>query len=126
MSKSKTVRARKEQSASSPAKSVKLYEGIRSYGEVFVKVNGLALDPRFDLRFHSPNGFEWGYGGSGPAQLSLALLADHLQNDEQALALHQDFKRAVVSGLARERWSLTTNDIERALESIQPSESKPL
>src|SRR5262245_22144387 len=29
-----------------------------------------------ELRNHSPTGFEWGYGGSGPAQLALALLVD--------------------------------------------------
>ena len=28
------------------------------------------LDPRLDLRRHSPDGFEWGYAGSGPAQLA--------------------------------------------------------
>lgn len=33
------------------------------------------LDPRFDIRKHSPDGFAWGYGGSGPAQLALALVA---------------------------------------------------
>ena len=27
------------------------------------------LNPRQELRNHSPTGFEWGYGGSGPAQL---------------------------------------------------------
>jgi Family of unknown function (DUF6166) len=117
MSKGKIVPVRQGRTAS-PAKSVKRYEGIRSHGEVFVKVNGRALDPRFDLRFHSPNGFEWGYGGSGPAQLSLALLADHLQSDERALALYQDFKRAVVSGLAHECWWLTADEIEHVLESI--------
>ena len=36
------------------------------------------LDSRRDLWNHSPTGFEWGYCGSGPAQLALALLADHL------------------------------------------------
>jgi hypothetical protein len=36
------------------------------------------LDPRLDLYNHSPTGFAWGYGGSGPAQLALALLADVL------------------------------------------------
>lgn len=30
------------------------------------------LPPKNNLRNHSPNGFNWGYGGSGPAQLSLA------------------------------------------------------
>jgi len=35
---------------------MKTYEGKRSYGQCFVAVNGRALDPRFDLRFHSPDG----------------------------------------------------------------------
>ena len=34
------------------------------------------LDLRLDLRNHSPTGFSWGYGGSGPAQLALAICAD--------------------------------------------------
>ena len=28
--------------------------------------------------FHSPTGFSWGYGGSGPADLALSILGDHL------------------------------------------------
>jgi hypothetical protein len=27
------------------------------------------LDPRLDLRRHSPDGFQWGYAGSGPSAL---------------------------------------------------------
>jgi len=97
---------------------MKTYEGKRSYGQCYVTVNGRALDPRFDLRFHSPDGFEWGYGGSGPAQLALALLADHLQNHLRALALYQDFKWKVVAGLPRDEWTLNGDDIERAIKSI--------
>ena len=56
------------------------YIGIRANGpgsaRVFVE-RGDELDPRFDLRNHSPDGFEWGYYGSGPAQLALALLCDY-------------------------------------------------
>src|SRR5262245_4369364 len=36
------------------------------------------LPPRLELANHSPTGFEWGYGGSGPAQLALAMVADGL------------------------------------------------
>ena len=39
------------------------------------------LPCRFDLRKHSLTGFEWGYGGSGPAQLALAVLADAVGSD---------------------------------------------
>lgn len=52
------------------------YEG-RSDGTVTVE--GKRLDPRFDLFRHSPDGFAWGYGGSGPAQLSIAIVAHHMK-----------------------------------------------
>ena len=51
---------------------MKTYQGKRTGYAVDVTVDGRALDPRFDLWNHSPTGFEWGYGGSGPAQLALA------------------------------------------------------
>ena len=50
------------------------------------------LDLRLDLFNHSPTGFEWGYGGSGPAQLALAILAERLSDDAMAVRLHQAFK----------------------------------
>ena len=111
----------------------KTYRGFRKDGETVIEVTTRqpdgaerteALDPRVDLWNHSPTGFEWGYGGSGPAQLALALLADHLNapNEnrrdaaaEKAIALHQQFKFAVVSGLDPLSWSLTTEEIEAAI-----------
>jgi len=98
---------------------VKRYESKRSYGQCFVTVNGRALDPRFDLRFHSPDGFEWGYCGSGPAQLALAILADHLVNDEQALDFYQRFKWAVVAGLPKQGWTLTSQQIQEAVDTLR-------
>ena len=67
---------------------MKTYHGSRSGYAVDVTVNGRPLDPRFDLWNHSPTGFEWGYGGSGPAQLALALLADHFANNQKALEFY--------------------------------------
>ena len=46
---------------------------------------------RLDLRYHSPDGFEWGYGGSGPARFVFAILADAI-GDREAQRLYQDFK----------------------------------
>ena len=54
------------------------------------------LDPRYDLVNHSPDGFSWGYNGSGPAQLAIALLAD-IAGDAFALANYQLFKDQVVA-----------------------------
>jgi hypothetical protein len=100
-------------------KTQKHYKGKRSYGECFVTVNNCALDPRFDLRFHSPDGFEWGYSGSGPAQLALALLADWLRDDSKALRLHQEFKRRTVAGFSKEGWSLTGKEIDETLNTLE-------
>jgi hypothetical protein len=56
---------------------------------------------------HSPTGFGWGYGGSGPADLALSLLCDVLgerPSEKQiyygrfkAYPHHQDFKREIVA-----------------------------
>lgn len=60
------------------------------------------LDPRHDLYNHSPNGFAWGYGGSGPAQLALALLAHATGDDDFAVKHHQDYKFEVVAALPQD------------------------
>jgi hypothetical protein len=66
------------------------------------------LDPRFDLRNHSPTGFAWGYGGSGPAQLALAILADAYGDDEIAQELYQDFKWAFIAHLPQDKdWMIS-------------------
>ena len=80
---------------------MKRYEGRRRLHVTRVTVDGRPLKRRLDLRSHSPAEFEWGYGGSGPAQLALALLADHLGNDQEAVAYHQHFKFAVIARVLR-------------------------
>ena len=78
-----------------------------------------------DARFavDSPDGFEWGYGGSGPAQLALAILADYFgcqpmtteQAEHLAIEHHQQFKAQVVAAFDREVWEITTSQIIQAL-----------
>jgi hypothetical protein len=97
---------------------MKIYEGLRRFYAVDVTVNGRALDPHLDLCFHSPDGFEWGYCGSGPAQLALAILADQLSDDRQALDMYHRFKWAVIAGLPRKHWTLTSQDIDQALQAV--------
>lgn len=47
---------------------------------------------------HSPDGFNWGYGGSGPAQLALAICLTHLPKEE-AIRRYQEFKWNVITKL---------------------------
>ncbi len=98
------------------------YEGYRTKAGPIVTVDGDLLDPRLDLRNHSLDGFDWGYGGSGPAQLALAILADHM-DDDTALNLYQRFKWMVVTGLPKKQWVLTSETIDLALHSIREQEA---
>jgi len=63
-------------------------------GRLCVLVDGHALSPARSQRVwnHSPTGFECGYGGSGPAQLALAILLKAGLSNERACHLHQAFK----------------------------------
>lgn len=89
-------------------------------GTVSVTVNGRPLPMRLDLARHSPTGFEWGYAGSGPAQLALAILAWHCGSDEgRAIDLYQAFKFRVVASLPRQSWKLTRSEIESVLEQVE-------
>ena len=97
------------------------YEGRRTKMGAAVTVDGHMLDPRLDLRNHNSTGFEWGFCGSGPAQLALAILADHLDDDQEALEFYQRFKWAVVAGLPG-RWTLTSRDIDAVLHTIREYE----
>lgn len=79
------------------------------------------LLPRFDLRNHSPTGFAWGYGGSGPAQLALAILAD-LHGDTVALRFYQTFKDRVIAALPQDQpFTLTADAIEEAMSPTGPA-----
>ena len=72
---------------------------------------------------HSPTGFEWGYGGSGPAQLALAILADCLEDDDRAVGLHQLFKWQVVQHLPHQGWTLNETDALKAVQRIEQEQT---
>jgi hypothetical protein len=97
---------------------MKTYEGERTLRGIAVTVNGAPLPPRMDLKRFNKTGFEWTYAGSGPQQLALALLADHLGNDEKALSLSEAFMRHVVAYLDN-AWCLTSVDIDEALAEMR-------
>lgn len=67
--------------------------------------NGTLLDPGPSQAVynHSPDGFSWGYSGSGPAQLALAILVQacdkHDLNYKIAINNYQRFKEQILSYL---------------------------
>lgn len=106
------------------------YVGARHQGRAIVSVvDGRTncasmLDAGYRYVNHSPNGFDWGYMGGAPAQLAFAILLDHYGAPGQALLFYQDFKEFVISLLITDRWELTTEEIESALERIRVFRSR--
>ena len=100
----------------------KVYTGLAG-GRVSVVVDGISwpLDPRYDLQNHSPTGFAWGYAGSGPSQLALAILADHCHagNNEFVLKHYVEFRRTMIEGMeCGTPFELSTDEVADALASI--------
>lgn len=73
-----------------------------------MRVDGdlLLLEPSLQVWNHSPAGFNWGYGGSGPAQLAIAILLAAGLEPERASALHQSFKWQHLAHLPAEGFTL--------------------
>src|SRR6056297_3878721 len=102
-----------------------VYVGYRRRGRAIVEKQTdqeeLTPERSLELANHSPSGFEWGYGGSGPAQLALALLLDYTDDEEVALAEYKAFATEVVSQLEcagpNERWRLTGSRIEAVVRA---------
>lgn len=101
---------------------MKVYKGIRTNGpgSAVVTVDGVPLDPCNDVRNHSPDGFEWGYGGSGPAQLALAILCD-LIGEHQAVegGLYQKFKFKLIAAIDKDQWVLSEEQVRDVLNLIK-------
>lgn len=60
---------------------MKVYVGVRDQdgtAHVFVEADGQPRRRLDHIILHSPTGLEWGYGGSGPADCALSILADFL------------------------------------------------
>lgn len=76
---------------------------LSGYPNGIITLNGKILRPERSqkVRNHSPDGFNWGYNGSGPAQLSLAILLE-LTDKEIALNNYQRFKSDVIACLEKD------------------------
>ena len=63
---------------------------------VFVNKQALSMEHSRSIIDHSPDGFEWGYNGSGPAQLALSILLLFTDRDT-AVRLYQQFKSEIIA-----------------------------
>ena len=80
----------------------------------FVRQSGETL-PLPHLVRHSPTGFEWGYRGSGPADLALALCDAATAGRVIDAASYQGVTAALVATIEEDDWELPA---ARVLETI--------
>lgn len=79
--------------------------------------DGKPIPLRLEVANHSPDGFMWGYAGSGPAQLALAILLDHTGATTLSNRLYQDFKADVIARLPMdEDFEIQDDEVRRWLE----------
>jgi hypothetical protein len=123
----------------------RLYIGARTKLGVVVEVKITDHQNRVRTRnlrhipCHSPDGFEMGYEGSGPADLALAILVDYFGErpprdgykspkfsrwtvKSKAWKLHQPFKRAFVATLG-DKWALYGMQIQTWLKAQEAKDA---
>lgn len=94
--------------------------------QVNIVVDGVSRPLPFHLAVapHSPDGFEWGYGGSGPSQLALAMCVE-LLGPQEALKVYQLVKERVVAPIKGSKWALRAGEIMEAIEEETELPLKP-
>lgn len=108
---------RQVQVAQSPPNNTYVGKVIDCEEKVFV--NGEPFDhaPSLKVRNHSPDGFNWGYGGSGPAQLALAILLNETGEPRLAELYYMDFKNHVISQLPQgQPFTITSQDVKNWID----------
>jgi hypothetical protein len=103
--------------AETQERRMKHYVGDRTIDGVKVTVDGTPLDPSVNVMEFTKNGFEWSYEGPEPRQLALALLVDHLGDQQKAKALVEPLMRAVVANFGNE-WEMSSADLDAALAAL--------
>lgn len=77
------------------------------------------LDYHLKLGNHSPTGFSWGYGGSGPHQLAIAILFDVTGDRGIVLKYSQKYKWDKIAKLDQNQdFVITVQEVLRWLKKV--------
>ena len=89
---------------------------------VVIKSDHIAapLDPHTDLVNHSPDGFEWGYTGSGPTQLAFAIMFEYAKSKfpleidayKYAIAHYIKFRNDFIANVQESMFEISFDQIE--------------
>ena len=94
------------------------FAGKRTIDGLIVTKDGAPLSEHYEVERFTNWGFEWTYEGDSPRQLALALLVEHLSDEDRAARLSEPFMRKVVANLDND-WELSSTDIARAVADIE-------
>jgi hypothetical protein len=97
-----------------------MVEAIPDFGDVVCSRDekGITTNvPRRIIR-HSPTGFEWGYGGIGPADFALNILSVYI-GEQEAKSFYQAFKFKFIATLPHEGGTIKREDILDWIEGIR-------
>ena len=102
------------------------YAGARGPGGTVkvVRIRNGVQEPLRHLVHHSPDGFNWGYGGSGPADLARSIIGDVLGTTDPEPEIYQEFKRDFIAGLYQNQWEIPLVNIELWLKFFRVEREK--
>jgi hypothetical protein len=96
------------------------YKGVtdgRTWNVLVISDDGLT-DALPHIVRHSPDGFCWGYHGSGPSELAHSLLVFHLGREVEPAVYHQ-FKSDIIASYPQDQGFLLTGEMVDAWLRIQ-------
>ncbi len=84
---------------------------------VVTVIDGDRMRPLTHLERHSPDGFEWGYHGSGPADLARSIVGDVMGDRNPPPGQYQRVKSQLVARVPREGGEITEAEVLGVLAS---------
>lgn len=90
--------------------------GTRQEG-IYVEVNGEPIKNYLHVCRHS-SGFEWGYKGSGPAQLAVALVMEVYGDEDLAKIVHHEVKTEIVAKLPERWWMVHESQVREVVDKF--------
>ena len=95
-----------------------MIKGLYRENAVYIDGARISTDNSRRLYDHAPDGgVSWGYHGSGPSQLALALLLHFGATDKEALDWYQEFKREIISELPNTDFTMADTRVTEWLEA---------
>jgi hypothetical protein len=99
-----------------------LYRDVTNADQVMVeivRVSGKVERLPHIIR-HSPDGFEWGYSGSGPSDLAIAICVAVL-GDEPGPSVCLAVRDVLISPIGTDRWELTAKRVREVARQRRAS-----